>query len=148
MAASYDLNEVADALAAVWQGLDTGLELNGQALTLSAHSEVIGTVEVPALVLELDDINWDMTMGAGMDDVTFVATVLVEAQDLSTGQRQLRAFLSRDGGLGKIKRALEADQSLGGLVSYAHIPTVRRFGQIEYAGSSYLGVELTIEVVS
>lgn len=148
MAASYDLNEVADALAATWQGLDTGLTLNSQPLTLTVHAEVVGTVEVPALVLELEDIRWDMAMGEGMDEVTFVATVLVEAQDLSTGQRQLRSFLSRDGGLGKIKRALVANQTLGGLVSYAHIPTVRRFGQIEYAGSSYLGVELTIEVVS
>lgn len=148
MSVSYDLNQVADALAAVWQGLDTGLTLNTEPLTLTAYPEVVGTVEVPALVLELDDINWDRTMGEGMDEFTFVATVLVEGQDLTNGQRQLRAFLSRDGGLGKIKRALVADQTLGGLVSIAHVPTVRRFGQITYAGSEYLGVELTIEVTS
>lgn len=148
MSADYDLNAIADALAAVWNGLDTGLTLNSQALTLTAHSEVIGTVEVPALVLELDDIDWDQTMGAGMDQVIFLATVLIEGQDLVTGQRQLRSFLGRDGGMGKIKAALVANQTLGGLVSYAHMATPRRFGQIDYAGSTYLGVEIPIEVVS
>jgi len=148
MAASYDLNDVADALAAVWDQLDTGLTLNGEALKLSAHSDIPGQVEVPCLVLELESISWDETMASGMDSVTFVATVLVEHQDMATGQRQLRAFLSRDGGMGKIKAALLADQALGGLVSYAHIPAVRRFGQITYGDVTYLGAEIPIEVVS
>lgn len=148
MTASYDLNAIADALAEVWSGLDTGLTLNSQPLILTTYAEIPGQVEVPCLVLELDDISWDETMGSGMDSVTFLATVLVEHQDMSTGQRQLRAFLSRDGGLGKIKATLLEDQTLGGLVSYAHAKTVRRFGQIEYGEATYLGAEIPIEVVS
>lgn len=148
MATSYDLNEIADALAAVFDGLPTGDEFGGVGETFNAYAEVPGQIEEPAIVLELDDLSWDATMGAGEDTLTFLATVLVDAQDDDGSQRALRAFLSRDGGVGKLKAALLADQTLGGLVSYAHMPTVRRIGTITYGGVDYLGAELPIEIVS
>jgi hypothetical protein len=50
--------------------------------------------------------------------------------------------------MGKIKAALEADQTLGGLVSYAHMTGVRRIGNVVYNDVAYLGAELPIEVMS
>lgn len=146
--ASYDLNAVAAALAAVFNNLDTGETLGGVPLTLNAYADVMGQIEVPALVLELDDLVWDETMGAGSDSFTFLAHLLVETQDEQVGQARLRSFMSRDGGMGKIKAALEADQTLGGLVSYAHMTGVRRIGNVVYNDVAYLGAELPIEVMS
>lgn len=146
--ASYDLNEVADALAAVFHNIATGEELNGEPITVTAYADIPGTVEVPALVLELDDIQYDLTMGAGMDEFTFIALIMVETQDEQSGQRALRSFMSRDGGLGKLKTALENDKTLGGLVSDAHMTNVRRIGNITYGDATYLGAEIPIEVTS
>lgn len=146
--ASYDLNAVADALAAIFDGVLTGDELNGVPVAVTAYADVPGTVEVPAVVLELDDIQYDMTMGAGMDEFTFMALLLVEYQDQSTAQRSLRSFMSRNGGFGRLKAALEADQTLGGLVSVAHMTSVRRIGTVEYGEAAYLGAEIPIEVTS
>lgn len=146
--ASYDLNAVADALAAVFNDLVTGEALNGEAIKVTAYADVPGTVEVPAVVLELDDIDYDLTMGGGMDEFTFVALVLVETQDEQTGQRALRSFMSRDGGFGKLKAALEANRTLDGLVSVAHMTSVRRIGNIDYGATTYLGAEIPIEVTS
>lgn len=146
--ASYDLNAVADALAAVFDGVLTGEELNGVPVRVTAHSDVPGQVEVPAVILELDDIQYDQTMGAGMDEFTFIMLLLVEYQDQRTAQRSLRSFMSRDGGMGKLKAALEADQTLGDLVSVAHMTSVRRIGVIEYGEAAYLGAEIPIEVTS
>lgn len=146
--ASYDLNAVADALADIFDGVTTGVTLNGVAQVVTAYADVPGTVEVPAVVLELDDIQYDMTMGAGMDEFTFLALLLVEYQDEQTAQRALRSFMSRNGGVGKLKAALEADKTLGGLVSVAHMTGVRRIGVIEYGEAAYLGAEIPIEVTS
>lgn len=146
--ASYDLNAVADALADVFDGVATGVTLGGVAQVVTAYADVPGTVAVPAVVLELDDIQYDLTMGAGMDEFTFLALLLVEYQDEQTAQRALRSFMSRDGGFGKLKAALEADRTLGDLVSVAHMTGVRRIGVIEYGSAAYLGAEIPIEVTS
>lgn len=146
--ASYDLNAVADALAGVFNGVQTGDELSGEPIVVTAYADVPGTVEVPAIVLELDDIQYDVTMGGGMDEFTFLALLLVEMQDEQTAQRALRSFMSRDGGMGKLKAALEADATLGGLVSNAHMTGVRRIGQVVYGEAAYLGAQIPIEVTS
>lgn len=139
---------MADALAGVFDGLATGDEFGGVAETFNAYAEVVDQISEPALVLELDDLTWDETMGDGEDTFTFIMTCLVDSQDNEGSQRALRYFLSRAGGTGRLKAALKADQTLGGLVSYAHMRTVRRFGLITYGGVQYLGAEIPIEIVS
>lgn len=145
---NYNLNAVFDELAAVFHGVATGDEIDGAAVTLTAYAEVPGSITVPALVLELDDLDWDQTMGRGADAWTVVGTALVQFADQTDAQRKLRAFLSADGGAGRIKAALQAEQTLGGLVSYVHLTTARRVGKISYAGVDYLGCELVFEVMS
>jgi hypothetical protein len=148
--ANYELNEVFDALAATWDGLETGDEFGGVAEILTCTSEVVGQVNVPAIVLELDDLDWDLNMADGADAFTIVATVLIKTQETKGAQRALRTFLSRRSGAGvaRLKAALKANQSLGGLVSYAHMTSVRRVGLINYDAVDYQGAELVIEVVS
>lgn len=146
--AAYDLNQVADALAATFQGVPTGDELDGEPVLISGHSDVPEQPNVPAVVLELDELSWDENMGGGADSFTFIATALVQYADSKTAQRAMRSFLSRSGGAGRLKAALEANQNLGGLVSYAHMNNARRIGLIKYNGVDYLGAELVIEVMS
>lgn len=148
--AAYDLNAVFDALAATWTGLTTGATFNGRVESLVCYSEVVGQVNVPAIVLELDDLDWDLNFGDGADAFTIVATVLLKTQDTKGAQRFLRTFLSRSPGAGvaKLKRALKENQTLSGLVSYAHLTTVRRVGLINYDSVDYQGAELVIEVIS
>lgn len=148
--ASYDLNAVFDALAERWNGLETGDEFSGVAQTITAYAEVVGNIQPPAIVLELDGINWDQTMNSGQDEFTILATILVK--DIATGdaQRDLRSFLSRAPGAGfqRIKNALEDDDTLGGLVSYVHMGQARQIGRITYDQVDYMGVALPLEVVS
>lgn len=148
--ADYDLNVVFDALAERFQGLDTGLDLAGESLLITAYPEVVGNVQVPAIVLELDDIGWDQAFGAGMDEFTIMMTVLVQDVSTSEAQRMLRSFLSRSAtsGLARIKARLEQDESLGGLVSYVRMGGARQMGKITYDSVDYLGVALPLEVTS
>jgi hypothetical protein len=148
--ADYDIGQVMDALAAVFNGVETGDEIDGVAITLECQAEVGGQVDVPAVVLELDDQTWDLNMGSGADSLGIVAVVLVQYQEAEGAQRALWSFLSRKEGSGflRLKAALEADQTLGGLVSYAIMTTVRNIGIITYGNVDYLGAEMIIEVVS
>lgn len=148
--ASYDLNAIFDAMAAVFNGAETGADLNGNAQTVTAYSEVVGSLQVPAVVLELDDIAWDENMGDGADGIQIAATVLVQTADAKTAQREMRTFLSRmpTAGVARLKALLEANPTLGGLVSYAVMGQARRIGTITYDGVDYLGAELIIGVMS
>lgn len=148
--AKYEIEAVMEALAAVFNGVQTGDEIEGVPITLECHAEVVGQVDPPAMVLELDDLDWDLNMGSGADGWTVAALALVSYQDMAGAQRALWRFLSRKStsGVVRLKTALEANQDLGGLVSYAVLTKVRNIGVITYNGVDYLGAELIIEVVS
>jgi hypothetical protein len=148
--ASYDLNAVVDALVDVFQDMPTGEELNGVPVATAAYGEVVGGLQVPALVFELDDLTWDLNMGGGADEFSIVGTLLVQTADARTAQRALRSALSRapSATVGRIKARLETDPTLGGLVSYVHLSMARRIGLITYDQVEYLGAELVMECVS
>lgn len=150
LGAAYEIEAVMTALAHVFDGVQTGDEIGGVPTTLECHAEVVGQVDPPSIVLELDNLNWDLNMGGGADGFTVVALALVSYADMAGAQRALWRFLSRksSSGIVRLKTALEADQSLGGLVSYAIMTNVRNIGVVTYNGVDYLGAELIIEVVS
>ena len=148
--AAYDLNVVFDALQELFDGLPTGEEIDGRPQVISAFSEVVPIGQVPAMVLELDDISWDRTMADGSDEFTIMMTILVQDVASPEAQRTLRSFLSRAPGSpwARIKKTLEDSETLGGLVSYVHMGTARQMGRITYDQVDYLGVSIPLEVVS
>jgi hypothetical protein len=145
--AEYDLNAIADALAAVWQGMPTDT-YDGRQQSVNAFAEVEGNVPVPAIVIELDDVNWDLTFDRGVDSFTFLAHLIVAEAGSEEGQRLVRKLLSSGGLAHSVKDRLEEDKTLGGLVSYAVTQRTRSVGRITYAGADYQGVTLAIEVVT
>jgi hypothetical protein len=149
--AAYEIEDIMVALAAVFDGLTTGDQLTGETQAITCVPDVPGEVNVPAVVLELDDLDWDLNMGAGADGFTVLATVLVKTQDSGTAQRELWRFMSRKAtaGVARMKAALEADKTLGGLVSYAIFTRVRNASTTVTVNSvDYLAAELIIEIVS
>lgn len=145
--ADYDLNEIADALATAVQGLDAYV-ISGVQQEVTATGDVPGVANVPAIAIELDDIDWDITMARGADAFTFLAFLLASSADNPSGQRLVRQLLSTGGLAGRVKDALEADKTLGGLVSYAVATGTRTIGNINYGGVDYQGATIVIEVVA
>jgi hypothetical protein len=145
--ADYDLNAVADALAEAVQGLDAYV-ISGQQETVTATGDVQGVANVPAIAFELDDLTWDITMARGADSFVFLAYLLASSADNPSGQRLVRQLLSTGGLAGRVKDALEQEQTLGGLVSYAVATGTRTIGNINYAGVDYQGAVIEIQVVA
>ena len=92
---NYDLDAIAEALAAHFQGIPTDT-YNGEAWTITADGSAMGTMNAPALVIELDDLTYDLTMGRGADQAVFLAYLLVSEADSSSGQRLVRQLLSSE----------------------------------------------------
>lgn len=143
MAVSYDLNAIADALAGVFDGLDTAFDYGGTNVLITATSEMTGQANVPAIGVEFDALTYDLSMGRGADAAIFLLHLVVADSDSQEGQRVIRALLST----GKIKDALETHETLGGLVSYAVITGTRTIGSINWAGTVYLGATLEVQVM-
>jgi len=147
---NYDIGQIMDALAATFNNVATGDTINGVPVTIECKAEVPDEIQPPSLVLELDSQTFDLNMGSGADSLSVVALALVQYQDAANAQRALWSFLSRKttSGVARLKAALEANQTLGGLVSYAIMTQVRSPGIVEFNRVQYLGAEIVIEVVS
>jgi hypothetical protein len=149
--AAYEIEDIMTALAGVFDGLTTGDQLSTQVQSISCTPDVPPEINVPAVVLELDDLDWDLNMGAGADGFTVLVTVLVKTQDSGTAQRELWRFMSRKAtaGVARMKAALEANKTLSGLVSYAIFTRVRNPSTtVTVNNVDYLAAELIIEIVS
>lgn len=144
MAVDYDLNVIAKALAT--RLVTDTWAIDGQMRKVATYSEAVSQVDVPALAIELDAVQYDVTMGRGSDAFVFLAHLIVSEADGSNGQRLIRQLLSSGGGATSLKDNLEADQTLGGLVSYAVLAGTRSIGSINYAGAEYVGATLEIGV--
>lgn len=90
-------------------------------------------------------IDFDSTMGRGSDDLHFLIKLIVGAADDRASQAALNAYLATSGS-SSMKAAV--DGSLGGAVSFATIRTARNYGDVEWAGVIYNGVEFTVEVTT
>lgn len=145
--ANYDLNAMADAMRDLFQG-EIMFQVNGLDVPLNVYSEVQGQAQVPAMVIELDDVDYDVTFARGSDDFTFFGIVLLQAADGTNAQRILRSALSSGGVATRVKDVLQANQNLSGTCSYAVMTGTRKIGTIQYAGLDYVGAELVIEVVA
>lgn len=119
---------------------------------LRVSDVVPGQVPVPAAIIKpgargKDAITFDRTFGRGSDELTFSVMVLVSTASDRTAQDALDAYLAGEGA-SSVKAAIEGDETLGGLVSFAHVVSVREYGLVDYNGVSYLGADFTIEVTT
>lgn len=116
---------------------------------LSAYATAPGQINVPAGVVAPGRplVEFDEAFGSGgPDDYRLVVMVLVQFADNPMAQEQLDAYLPR--GSGCVKTAVEADGTLGGLVSYTWVARLAEYGPIDWAGVTYLGAVFDVEVTT
>lgn len=116
---------------------------------LHAYATAPGQINVPAAVVTpaQDLLEFDATMGRGSDEFRLLVTVYAARADDELGQDTLDAFLEGSGA-SSVKAAVEAESSLGGVCDFAVVSRARNYGEYEYAGISYFGVELVVEVTA
>lgn len=95
---------------------------------------------------------YDRAMARGLDELTFTARVLVSRADDRSSQRILDDMLAGSGPASlkaaiEVARGAPGEYALGGLAHDLHVQRVQGYRWYEHAGATYVGAELTIQVI-
>lgn len=117
---------------------------------ITAYARPPKSVNLPAAVVRPAPggaISFDATMADGSHTLVFIVTVLVTDEIEDLGQEQLDDYLATTG-TKSVRAAVETDDTLGGVVHYSRVSGVTDYGEIEYAGLSYIGADFLVEVTA
>lgn len=129
--------------AVVRTGLKTRLEtISG----LTGYSKPGGTLVLPAALILPRMIEYDETMARGSDLLGFEVLLLVADPTAELAQEELDPYLNGSGA-SSVKAALESDSS-GAIssVDWIRVPRCSQYGEVIYAGKTYLGARFEVEV--
>jgi hypothetical protein len=127
---------LADSITAI-----TGLRTDGQARD---------SVNPPCCVIIPRDpyINYGDTMDGAITVNLSVLVIISDAAPVETTQRALDTYLGvgQDTGSASVPTAIEADNTLGGLIHYIQANNADRYGRIEYSGVIYFGARINVVI--
>lgn len=133
-----DISAIAEAIATQVKTIST------LALRTSAFGKDVGDPPWAIVVPDSGEfIRFDAAMARGADDMTFVIKIIETAAEDRASQGRLSSYCDTSGP-GSIKAAV--DGTLGGVVSFATVKSVRAVGEVSWAGLQYNGAEFVVEV--
>lgn len=107
-----------------------------------------GQIVPPAAIVGVPEVpEYRLTMGRGSWRLTFAVTVLVGAQLDRVGQLALADFADVSGSK-SIAATIEADKTLGGVVSQCWVEAFRPLGIEEVGAIGYFGGVWAVNVVA
>lgn len=135
------LLEAMEALVDAFSGIDG----------LTRKVGPVDNVVAPALIVEAGDgdfINYQVAMGDGTTDLQLTVTVFVPYAESKAGIEALMPYLA-DTGDKSVRAIVQADPTLGGVVTDAAVLTARNLGRYTLGDTErkYLGVEFPVEVM-
>lgn len=138
------ITEVREAIALV---------INSAGLGIRALPVVESQINPPVAVVvpgggpERGVIHYDSTMANGSHDYVFSIMIAVDPTINRISQTSVDDFISPDGPK-SLKTALEADPSLGGVVSFVRATSVTHYGFVKWNGVDYMGATMMLEVTT
>ena len=97
----------------------------------------------PLAVVIPERISYDTNANRGLDDLIFSVTVLVGRADDRAAQRNLDQYIL---GESSVKKAIEADRTLGDKVQSCRVTEMLNYQQVPYGEQLMLGCQFTVEV--
>lgn len=132
---AYDVDAVAEAIATSLKSLAS------DAVGVQAVAYELSNPTGSGIYVSEGDVEYDLTMGRGLDRFEMIVRVLVGTGLDQAAQRRLRKL--RD----KVKPLIEVDKTLGGLVDHARVTKASRPRLYGPEGTKRpLGCELTVEI--
>jgi hypothetical protein len=112
-------------------------------LNTSPHAP--DAVHVPHFYPGESEINYDQTFGAGVDEAIITCYVLTAAGDDKDGQALLDQLLGR--GPMSIKKALEADRTLGGKCMDLRVRRIQAYRRYGTGTDTFFGAQIVVYVI-
>ncbi len=115
---------------------------------LRAFDYMPEVIAPPTAIVQLPEgINYDLTFGRGADTYDLRVLLLVAKGTDRAASANLAGYLNAAGPT-SVKAAVEADDTLGGLVDVANVKRARGVGSYTVAGVEYLGATFDVEVTA
>jgi hypothetical protein len=131
-----NITAVRNALAASISSI-TGLRTDGQARD---------SVSPPCCVILPGSpyIDFAVTMDGTITVNLMVLVIISDAAPVDATQRALDTYLGvgEDATAASVPTAIEADNTLGGLIHFIQANTVSNYGRVDYAGVTYFGARV------
>jgi len=112
---------------------------------LRTKAYVPDTFSAPMAVVEPLTVNFDTTMGRGLDEFNFKVTVLVSRVSDRVSQASLDAYCSSSGSA-SVKSAIESDRTLGGKANDLRVTGITTYGGLTIGDTTYLAAEFAVKV--
>ena len=130
------------SISAIRTGLATRL---GTISGLRTSATVPDDPKPPVAIVLPPTINYDTSMGRGLDTYEFSILVMVGRLSERTAQASLDAYANPSGAT-SIKTAIEADRTLGGAAQSCRVTDMRNVGPMSIAENTYLTAEFVVTV--
>lgn len=128
--------------------LRAGIAHNLATITGLRTSDIVpDNVNPPVAIVEPTGINYDTTMGRGLDEFSFKVTVIVGRASERAAQHLIDAYCSSSGST-SIKSAIESDRTLGGKCNDLRVTALSSYGSVTISESPYLAAEFAVTVYS
>lgn len=115
---------------------------------LRCYETVPDQFSPPAAIVGMPTaIQFDFVFGRAADRLTYPVRLLVAKATDRSAQERLEQYLDGSGSL-SVKTAIEADPSLGGAANVTRVLSAQGLGVYDMGGVSYLGCDLTVEVIA
>ena len=101
----------------------------------------------PMAVVEPTTIDYDQTFGRGLDSLNFTINVVVGRVSDRVAQNELDSYINSSGDK-SVKRAVELDRTLGGLVQDCRVTGLTSYGSVSIGDNTYLSAEFAVRVYS
>lgn len=133
---------MAPTMVQIMDGLETALATIPGLRVAEYKPEAITP---PQAIVGVPPIKYHQTMGNGLVELDATVTVLTSKTYTRAGQRQLAAFADPTGTT-SVRAAIEADQTLGGVVLALIVDSFDPIGESLYDTIGYFGGVFTIRI--
>lgn len=105
------------------------------------------TLTPPIAVVMPPSIEYDKVMARGADTLEIRVMVFVGRMDTRTAEDLLDGYADSTGST-SIKTAIESSKTLGGIVSYARVTSMREVGPVVVGDTAYLAATFVVTVLT
>lgn len=112
---------------------------------LTPYAHIPGQMNTPAATVARRRTKFDAVMADGADDWEYVVTVFIPYNEPELAQTLMSDYVARTGAE-SIKAAIEAEETLGGVVDFAHVREAAEDEIRQVGGVAHLAVDFFIEI--
>jgi hypothetical protein len=99
----------------------------------------------PMAIIEPQSIQFDTSMGRGLDTLNFMVSVIVGRVSERSGQNSLDSYCASSGSH-SVKSAIESDRTLGGKANDCRVTGLSSYGQVTIGDTTYLAADFAVTV--